>query len=503
MRNEYRREMDKLGPRPEELERLYAMIEGGISMKKSKKLSVRAVVAIAACVVLMITAAAAAVPTVWETLTNHLGLFAPYAQSIEGVKSADQGIEIQVLSAISDDLEARVYLSVRDVEQDRLNKFLKLNGLLEAGESKDPKAHIPNEGAVVGGFSSSVFELVSYDPATKTALLSTAIYYLDSSRPNGEARLSVTGMSTREATLYPSGISCAAVTGETLDSLPAGKDDKVIFEPAWLEGGEADNSVLPGEHVVLAPGQTPMAIEGTEDMRISSMGFASDGCFHIRLEFADGVEPATYERTNFDWESGVNLTAGEICSQIYCDLLDGDGFGVKSYTIRETLVEGGMDILFPLITTEAVEDLQGWQARVYGTYLRPGIELEGDWSAVFELDYYPSVTLDWTGEAVGWQVRQVTVSPLSVTTHSTGFGQFHDAELRSAELYAVKKDGSTVAAKAGTSSYSNLDAAAEINGGTAEEPKGWEAFNTWRFEEPVNMEDIVSLKLGDATIPVS
>lgn len=467
-------------------------------MKKSKKLGVRTIAAIAVCAVLMVTvAAAAAAPAVWESLTTHLGLFAPYAQTIEGVKSADQGIEIQVLSALSDDLETRVYLSVRDTEGDRLNQFLKLDGELTTGERKEPDKANPGAAFISWGFpSTSYFKLVSYDPETRTALFSASISYADTVQPTREAQLSVTGMSTREATLYAAGnVSCANLTGEILDSLPAGKDDKVIFEPDWLEGGEADNSVLPEKHVVLAPGQTPMDIEGTEDIRISSMGFASDGCFHIRLEFADGVEPATYERTNFDWETMTNLAAGEICSQLYCDLLDGDGFGVRSYTIRETLVEDGMDILFPLITTEALEDLQGWQALVYGTYTRPGTDVEGDWSTTFELDYYPSVTLDWTGEANGWQVRQVTVSPLSVTMYSNNAGGLRTT------LYAVKKDGSTVAAEPGTSRYVNLDA--YVLTGELTQGEGWDAFNTWRFEEPVDVEDIVSLKLGDTVIPVN
>ena len=55
-----------------------------------------------------------------------MGPFAPYAQTIKGASCADQGIKIQILSALSDDLAARFYLSVQDVEGDRLNQFLEL-----------------------------------------------------------------------------------------------------------------------------------------------------------------------------------------------------------------------------------------------------------------------------------------------------------------------------------------------------------------------------------------
>ena len=489
MKEEYRREMEQLGPRPEELERLYRVMEGGAEMKKTKRLGGKAA-AVLVCAALMVTAAAAAtVPAVWEALQDRLGAFAPYAQTIEGAACADQGVEVRVLSAISDDMEAWVYLSVRDVEEDRLNEFLTLDGKLTAGEAKDPETVFANEISVVGGPSTSVFDLVSYDPATKTALFSSAIHYMDTSRPTGKAQLSIAGLSTQTAKLYGK-VSCDSVTEKELDSLPAGKDDQVILEPDHVYGTGYDNSVLPDKHVVLAPGQTPMDIEGTEDMRVSSMGFASDGCFHIRLEFADGVAPETFEITDFDMETGANLTAGQISSMLYCDLIDGSGYEAKSIVVRETLVEGGIDVLFPLITREDLEDLQGWQVRVYGTYTRPGVDIEGSWSTEFELDYYPSTVLDWTGELAGWQVERVTVSPLSVTVSSNASGGFN------IPLYAVKKDGSTVTAQPSTSGYHNVGA---LSGGEDR----WEAYATWKFEEPVEVEDLVSLRLGDAVIPVN
>lgn len=500
MKNEYRQEMDRQGPRQEELDRLYTMIEGGTKMKRKKRLGSRAA-AILVCAALTLTvAAAAAVPAVWEAVQTHLGAFAPYAQTIEGAVCTAQGIQLQVLSAISDDLEGRVYVAVQDIEGDRLNEFLRLNGTLTAGEANDPEAVFASGISVVGAPRTASFDFISYDPATKTALFSAAIHYMDSSRPTGKAQLAISGLSTRTAQLNAK-ISCDSVTGAVLDSLPAGEDDQVILQPDHIEGLGYDNSVLPEKHIVLAPGQTPMDIEGTEDMRISSMGFASDGCFHIRLEFADGVEPGIFENTHVAPGTTYVETGAKskTSSLLFCDLLGNENsFVERSLAVQETLVEGGMDILFPLITREDLEELQGWQARVYGTHTRSGTDIEGDWSTEFEMEYFSSTVLDWTGEAAGWQVRQVTVSPLSVTMKSNASGGLHDLE-----LCAVKKDGSTVSAEAGTSSYSNLDALAAEAGEKPTEEKGWDAFNTWRFEEPVDVEDIVSLRLGDETIPVN
>lgn len=473
MKNEYRREMERITPRPEALERLYQMVEGGTEMKPQKKPG-RRVAVILVCAALTVTAAAAA-PSVRDALRAYLGAFAPYAQTIDGAVCVDQGIEVQVLSAISDDLEARFYLAVRDAEEDRLNECLQLDGSLTAGESKDDGKVLPR--SVIGGYSSNYFDLISYDPETRTAIFSTRILYQNTSRPTGDAELSLTGMNTLQGALYEY-VSCAAVTGVTLKSLSADETAKVILSPGNVEGTGYTDDVLPDAQVVLAPGQTPMPIEGTEVVRVSSMGFASDGCFHIRLAFAEGMSP---------W-----LVESDGHSMFYADLTTEDDGDLKYYVCLERLVEDGVDILFPLVTAEDLEEVQRRQARLYGSYARPGVEIAGDWFTQFQMDYYPSVTLDWTGELAGWQVRQVTVSPLNVAM--TCGGSESTGGLNTS-LYAVKKDGSTVTAKPGPGRYYN---AASVNG----EADSWDAYATWRFEEPVEVEDLVSLTLGDAVIPM-
>lgn len=470
---QYKREMELFGPRQEELERLYTLIEGGTDMKRKKWIGRRAVAAIAVCAALTLTATAAAAPAVWRSLQEHLGPFAPYAQYIKGASCTDQGIKIQMLSAISDDLEARFYLAVQDVEGDRLNEFLTLSGRLTAGELRNREGKNPSAQVSSGYPSTRYFDVVSYNPETKTALISATISYDENARPTREARLEIKGLDTRKAAPHASA-PCASVTGAVLKSLSVGKDDKVVYKPGDLGGTGYTDAVLPARKVVLAPGQTPMPLEGTEDIRISSMGFADDGCFHVRLDFAEGVRPALRE-------SGK--------SALICRVTGASG---PEYDVcQQTLVEGGMDILFPLIKAGDLKSLQSNELRVYGDYFRPGIQLEGDWSVDFDLEYHPSVTLDWTGELGGRQVRQVTLSPLSVVMFSSSgsSGGFHGDT-----LYAVKKDGSTVAAEPGTGGYSNV---------STPEEELWDAFNTWKFEEPIDIEDISFLSLKGTLIPVN
>ena len=463
MKNAYRCEMEELGPGPEELERLYTAMEGEIQVKH--KLGYRAAAAVLVCAALMATAIAAG-PTAWEALQPYLGAFAPWSKTV-GVACSDQGIRVQVLSTVADDYEAQVYFAVQDVESDRLNEYLTLRGRLATGEEKTG-GKLPAVG--IGSAATGYFQLISYDQETKTALFSADVQYGDFARPSEDASLELTGMTTQKWDMSASA-SCAAVTGGTLESIPVDEGDRVIFKPSDVANMEYTDAVLPSQKVVLAPGQTPMAVDGTEEVRVSSMGFASDGCFHIRLEFAEGVEPVVDEGG----------------SRAYSDLQGGEGD--LWWVCQETLVEGGMDILFPLVKVENLEELQGCQARFYGDYTRPGEDIQGSWSTQFQMDDFPSTTLDWTGQLAGRQIEKVAVSPLTVTVYSNDAGGFHGVE-----LYAVKKDGSTTAAAPGTGRYANPAA----NRGGEE----WEAFNTWKFEEPVDVEEIASLRLMGESIPM-
>lgn len=470
----YRLEMDRLGPRAEKLEELYGLIEGGTDMKKSRWIGRKAAAVILACAVLTVTAAAAAVPAAWEVLMKQLGAFAPYAQNIQGAVCQDQGIKVQMLSALSDDLEARFYFSVQDVEGDRLNEQLTLNGSLENGTKKEsgleeePKITIS-----VGDIRTKYFKLISYDPETKTALFSASINYWNDKEPGRDVRLSLTGMTTEEGTMY-AGVSCAAVTEQTLDSLPMGEQDKIIFRITDIANLGYTEAILPSQQVVLAPEQNPMPLEGTQDMWVSSIGFASDGCFHVRLGLADGVLPAGSEDPEGTFFSELSQLGGEIDK--------------KWYVFQSVLVPNGLDILFPLVKAEDLEQLRNHEARFYGCYMRPGTAIEGSWDIEFQLEHHPSAVLDWTGELAGRQVDQVTLSPLSVTMNSNDSGGFHNAT-----LYAVREDGSTVAAEPSTSNYSNTGGLELV----------WNTFNTWKFVEPVDLEKVVSLSLMGETIPIN
>ena len=89
-----------------------------------------------------------------------------------------------------------------------------------------------------------------------------------------------------------------------------------------------------------------MALPGTEDMWVSSIGFAGDGCLHLRLGLSEGVQPESF-----------------FTGDVYLPKGDGDD---RWYTSHVLLLPDGVDILFPLIKSEDLPRLSEGQVRVYG-----------------------------------------------------------------------------------------------------------------------------------------
>jgi len=188
------------------------------------------------------------------------------------------------------------------------------------------------------------------------------------------------------------------------------------------------------------------------------------------------------------WENG---DCG-LMTSIYVEGIETDIDAQDIYmTYHQTLVGDDLDILFPLVKAENLETLQGGAMRLAGHYFRPGVDIEGKWATEFEMEYYPSTVLDWKGSVGGWKMQEVTLSPLSVTM--LGHKGDSSGALANTPLYAVKKDGTEIAAEPGTGRYGNLGAA----GG-----EGWEGYATWQFTEPLDLDEIVSLKIRDVVIPV-
>ena len=462
-RDEYRKEMDQvIWNEAQKQRRRQAMAR---PHSRPRRLTRRMAAAAAVAAALVVSAVAAGT-TVWQRIQARQGPFAEIAQTIEGAVCTDQGIEVQVLSAVADDVRAQIYFTVRDTAGDRLDDQLTLSPAEDSDISGDLVEYDPET-------RTALFRarLTHYSPQTDTGSISMSAHDVGEGWMSGDTRLSLEGMSTCRGNM-DAAVSCAGVTDQALASQPLGPRDKVVM---GIEESGYSRDILPAQQVVLSPGQTPMAMEGTRDMSVSSMGFASDGRFHVRVAYAQGIDHG-------------DVDFGYFLARAYPKDTEQVGEDKYAFAMVITQVEGGLDVMFPLIKAGEAGTLD--EISFYGIYRRPGIEIAGSWSVDFQVDYHPSKVLSWTGELAGRTVDHVTVSPMTVTMDSDDAGGFN-----AVPIYAVLRDGTTVAASGGTDRYANVsdDPGVDV----------WDAYNTWEFERPVEVEDIAYLTLLGENIPVS
>ena len=81
----------------------------------------RAVLAAVLAVLLTFSAFAAAIPALREALLGALGSFAEQSQSITGIATEDNGIEVRPVAALSDSGMTKVYIEIQDKTGSRLD----------------------------------------------------------------------------------------------------------------------------------------------------------------------------------------------------------------------------------------------------------------------------------------------------------------------------------------------------------------------------------------------
>lgn len=149
-------------------ERMQNMLDNLPSKAKKAGLGAvkTALIAAAACAVLMGTAFAAS-PELRGMLAEALGSFAPYAQEQEDNTYLVDGFELKVLSTLTDGSTLRAYVQVRDLEGHRLNAEMEPFGSIRLFDE--------NENDLGGKGKLSSYQIDSgraaYDAETKTALL--------------------------------------------------------------------------------------------------------------------------------------------------------------------------------------------------------------------------------------------------------------------------------------------------------------------------------------------
>lgn len=324
------------------------------------------IAAVMAAAVIALTGTALAVGTNWDALMEHLGIFAPYVQAVDGVSVTDQGLKVSVVAALSDESGTKAYVSVTDLTGDRLSENLAYNGRL--GTS-----------------------CISYDPETRTALLEMPMMTNRDFNKDGSLTLTfasfqpgfreLTGIPFPEQALSTAARSSRLFTDEELTK-------KTVNSGTEVRG--------------LLPGQNPVKLEGTDLIWISSSGFDENGVFHILYEMAEGVQ-CTADPTPF---------------------MEFDDREMPSYRINQIAWEDGryLDISFPdsnVFTRESVPHLElgDMDIRLYTEE-----DIEGSWELTFFPENLPQRSATMSETLSGMSMTGVDLTAISLRLELTSKG---------------------------------------------------------------------------------
>lgn len=324
----------------------------------------RLAAALVAAAMTLTGTAFAAGPAIDQALQALLGAFAPYAQEQDGSVEA-AGIRVSVLSALTDDLCAKVYLEVTDLTGDRLEKA-EISGRL----------HVDLEGETV---SVEGCRVVDYDPASKTALVCV------------EKGAGVFFPEALEGTVVLSDLQ-PEYHRFSSQPLPAEAIPDRLLRTQRLDTGES----------VLVPGQNPLELAEGDGVSISSMGFGDDGRLHFLSVFPQGA-----------------LDSGHAILTVYSKTPDENGatFFSKNYQDAR-FVEGGR-VYYDFSCSAALADRENIDhiTGVYGVYTASD-PVEGRWELPVTLRRVETVSSPLSGLIDRNTLKELRLSPLGVVLAS-------------------------------------------------------------------------------------
>lgn len=463
-REDYRREMEAISPTEEEMERLMAAMEEERPMKKRVFRTV--LLAAALCAALTVSALAAS-PTLREALAAALGSFGPYSQTVEGLSVTDQGIEVRVVSALSDGNMAKVYYEVRDLTGDRLDQFT----------TDDLMAPMPINRGDGGGVdwvsagSSGIGGLVSYDHETKTALMVGGV--LGKGAPAEELVL---------------GLDIGQIE-------PGWRHGEFFVDPAGISEEPLKSMTLENGKSVLAPNQTSMELED-EFFSLSSFGYGEDGVLHCQVRVKEGVDDSQWESdydsvyyfggtSRSDTAPYYSRTARYIQSTDYTGMNEEEREFASPQTRFQKDGVTYYDIRTGITPADVVEGDVEWSSK--GSYFlntRPIIR--GEWNLEVPVEMVEKTPVDLIPSQTvinGVTARTLHLSVLGVTLESDPNGT---ANTLGYPLTLYLANGTVLA---------QISADGLFHAG------GY-AVNHWSFPEPIETERVIAVAIGMWYIPI-
>ncbi|WP_209344337.1 hypothetical protein [Flavonifractor sp. AGMB03687] len=440
--HDYRNEFDAITPDRALVERtrgrMRAVLSGG--ERSPRRLTRRGIIAVAAAAALTVTALAAG-PTIWQAIQNDLGSRAPYDTEVKAA-CEDQGIRLEGVQALADGRMVRVYFTARDLNGNRLDETTQIRGTLIRTDRN------------IWPYGSYSVRQLSYDPDSRTCLFvltatgrenvpEDATLCLDVERLLGGYQ----SVSQRISTSSEHG----GITEELLPSTRTQEGSTVLLPQPELESANAAGAPF----------------------SIVAAGFAADGNLHVR------VRPAI--RTA--WQNIV----------VSATILKDDGAGVGHDLGKVTPIDGDLDYCLEGFGPEQLSRLT--MIEMTADYSRLSEPVEGDWSLeiplqIVEAEHIP-VSLALPADQVSdgtVMAQRLELSPLSLTLVCDQDTMYLEEETRLRSVTLEKfipevllKNGTTL-----TPTYADGNS--------------WWA--TWTFDQPIDLDQVVSITINEQTIPV-
>ncbi|MGO5096529.1 hypothetical protein ACTQ34_11980 [Agathobaculum sp. LCP25S3_E8] len=406
-------------------------------------------IALAAILAALLTfsAFAAAIPAIRAALQNALGSFSEQSQPITGIAVEDNGIEVRPVAALASSNLVRVWVEVQDKTGDRLSDDMLINGWIDHEQDKDTPA--------INGWRGGE-RVVYYDENSRTALIE-----IDSiGRPVTDGA---------EIDVSFSSFQPSARAAETVDF------PREMLSVTGLKNMTPDMGVpLFAEHIPLIPEQTPCELEGSNRVRLSSVGFGEDGKLHIQVAFlgeANHSGSTIHSRATDERNPEQHLGGGR-----YFQYNDQWYFDEVFDITPEDL---------PYLT---FGDLQG-------TYQLHS-PVEGIWSCTITVETADEVVYHPNVQVGGALVEEIRVSEIGISARSSSKG----TRLGYRPTYAITKDGEKLYLT-NNCIDGGWGTVLDDNGDPLPDGMGY-AHDQWEFDEPLDPSDIVLLNFDGVDVPL-
>lgn len=448
-------------------EKVNELIKEGRPVKK--RIFKTTLLAAALCAVL--TAAAIAVaPTLWEAVAGQLGSFAPYSKAVEGVSIRDQGIELRVVSALSDGNVIRIFYEIQDLTGDRLGEdmYLELDVDYPDGFPWEQTSYTSDGG-----------KLIRYDPEERTALMEFAL------RGDGRA-VDGTSIQLRLNKIY---------SHYQRFSVPFPQD-------VSLNGEALESLELEGDRVVLLPGQTRRELE-TGLVSLSSAGIGSDNMLHFLYEVYDETLYAADSRIRTWFFSRLDQKALEEENRLWNSRLTRYNAGRKEPVFFQWEGRFYCDEAYP-VGAEDVEDVIFKHEKDVSGQLYTGTVTVGEWVVDVPIAAAPSREIDLQS-AIPQREAEATDNAVELRTKSlrlTALGANLELTVPGLEMWTV---GSSYSPRYDVSLTLYLADGSTVEVGRDDGihlGRDYETFH-WTFPEAIDPEKVTAVALDSWYIPLS